>query len=151
MGYWSNRRLRKFYQSQVEQITELLDKQYKPGQLPIDTYLEICDQKGIEPDPDEMPPDRGDYPYEVQVAFFIHDLLPDRWDGMSGSYMGKDYAALQVLLDTYEVEERKQVCLFIKHIEARNMSSVNNKISRKQKASEQKAKGGGINSANLKR
>lgn len=98
-----------------------------------------------------MPPDRGDYPYEVQVAFFIHDLLPDRWDGMSGSYMGKDYSALQVLLDTYQVEERKQVCLFIKHIEARNMSSINDKINKKQKASEQKAKGGGINSANLKK
>ena len=96
-----------------------------------------------------MPPERGDYPYEVQVAFFIHDLLPDRWDGMSGSYMGKDYAALQVLLDTYVVEERKQVCLFIKNIEARNMNSINDKISKKQKASEQRAKGGGINSANI--
>lgn len=98
-----------------------------------------------------MPPERGDYPYEVQVAFFIHDLLPDRWDGMSGSYMGKDYAALQVLLDTYVVEERKQVCLFIKNIEARNMNSINDKISKKQKASEQRAKGGGINSADIQR
>jgi|TARA_R110000764_G_scaffold27827_1_gene65592 hypothetical protein len=97
-----------------------------------------------------MPPERGDYPYEVQVAFFIHDLLPDRWDGMSGNYMGKDYAALQVLLDTYEVEERKQVCLFIKHIEARSMQNINDKINKKQKASTPKAKGGGINSANLK-
>jgi hypothetical protein len=97
-----------------------------------------------------MPPERGSYPYEVQVAFFIHDLLPDRWDGMSGSYMGKDYAALQVLLDTYEVEERQQVCLFIKHIEARNTATTNEKLEKKQKAREQRAKGGGINSANLK-
>ena len=98
-----------------------------------------------------MPPERGDYPYEVQVAFFIHDLLPDRWDGMSGSYMGKDYSALQVLLDTYEVEERKQVCLFVKHIEARHINQMNEKIKRKQKAKEQRAKAkGGINSANIK-
>ena len=97
-----------------------------------------------------MPPERGDYPYEVQVAFFIHDLLPDRWDGMSGSYMGKDYSALQVLLDVYHIEEKQQVCLFVKHIEARNMNRINLKLERKQKAKQQKAKGGGINSANLK-
>ena len=150
MGNWSYRRPGKFYQDQVTQILGLLDKQYKEGQLPLDTYLEICDQKGIEPDPDEMPPEIGSYPYEVQVAFFMHDLLPDKWDGMSGSYMGKDYSALQVLLDVYEVEERKQVCFFLKHIEARNMNKLNDKIRRKQKASENKAKGG-INSANIKR
>jgi len=66
-GHW---RLRKFYESQVEQILGLLDKQFKEGQLPLDTYLDICEQKGIEPDPNEMPPTMGDFPLEVQVAFY---------------------------------------------------------------------------------
>ena len=81
----------------------------------------------------------------------MHDLLPDRWEGMSGSYMGKDYSSFQALLDIYDVEDRKEVCFFLKHIEARNATKINDKLNKKQKANEQKAKGGGINSANLQR
>jgi len=149
LGYRSYRRPGKFYQDQVTQILGLLDKHYKEGQLPLDTYLEICDQKGIEPDPDEMPPEVGNYPFEVQVAFLLHDLLPDRWDGMSGSYFGKDMSALGTLLDIWEVEDKKSTIYFIKHIEARNSSNINKKLERKRKSSQPKAKGG-INSSNLK-
>jgi len=116
----------------------------------MDTYLEICDQKGIEPDPDEMPPEIGDYPYEVQVAFFVHDLLPDRVEGMSGHYMGKDMSALGTMLDIWEVQDRKTILYFIKHIEARNSGAINKKAERQRKASKNTAKGG-INSANLKK
>jgi hypothetical protein len=149
LGYRSYRRPGKFYQDQVTQILGLLDKHYKEGQLPLDTYLEICDQKGIEPDPDEMPPEVGNYPFEVQVAFLLHDLLPDRWDGMSGSYFGKDMSALGTLLDIWEVEDKKSTIYFIKHIEARNSSNINKKLERKRKSSQPKTKGG-INSSNLK-
>ena len=151
MGNWSYRRPGKFYQDQVTQILGLLDKHYKEGQLPLDTYLEICDQKGIEPDPDEMPPEIGDYPYEVQVAFFVHDLLPDRIEGMSGYYMGKDMSPLGTILDIWEVKDRKTIVYFIKHIEARNSGAINKKAERQRKASKTKAKGGGINSADIQR
>jgi len=105
------------------------------------------------PDLNEMPPTPEDYPMEVQVAFLLHDLLPDRWDGMSGSYMGKDYSALGTLLDTWKVKDRKTCIFFIKHIEARNLSNINAKLERKRKANENKAKAGkgGINSANIPR
>jgi hypothetical protein len=116
----------------------------------MDTYLEICDQKGIEPDPDEMPPTMEDYPFEVQVAFLLHNLLPDRWDGMSGFYMGKDMSSLGTLLDIWEVEDKKSTIYFIKHIEAKNSEQLNKKAQRKQKASSGKAKGG-INSANIQK
>ena len=151
MGNWSYRRLRKFYEDQVEQVLGLLNKQYKEGQLPLDTYLDICEQKGIEPDPAEMPPTMGDFPPEVQVAFLLHDLLPDRWDGMSGSYFGKDMAALGTLLDVHEVDDKRNTIFWIKQIEAKNSEAINKKIDRKRKASQNKAKGPGINSANLKR
>ena len=99
-----------------------------------------------------MPPTPEDYPMEVQVAFLLHDLLPDRWDGMSGSYLGKDYSSLAILLDTWEVEDKQTCIYFIKHIEARNMDKLNKSIQRKQKANENKAKAkGGINSANIPR
>ncbi len=148
MGNRSCRRFRKFYEDQVEQILGLLEKQFKEGQLPLDTYLEICEQKGIEPDPDEMPPTTGDYPPEVQVAFLLHDLMPDRWDGMSGSYFGKDMSALDLLLETWNVEDKKTTIFFIKQIEAYNSKQINEKLQRKREASERKAKAGrkpGIN------
>jgi len=34
-------------------------------------YLEMCEQLGKEPNPEEMPPDINDLPEEVQQAIFI--------------------------------------------------------------------------------
>ena len=95
-----------------------------------------------------MPPTTEDYPMEVQVAFLLHDLLPDRWEGMSGSYMGKDFSCIGTLFDMWEVEDKKTCLYFIKHIEARNTDKINKAQQRKRKASESKAKAGkksGIN------
>ena len=98
-----------------------------------------------------MPPTTEDYPLEVQVAFLLHDLLPDRWDGMSGSYFGKDMSSLGTLLKVHEVEDKKNTIFWIKQIEARNSENINKKLQRKRKAAESKAKAGkgGINSANI--
>ena len=95
-----------------------------------------------------MPPVLEDYPLEVQVAFLLHDLLPDRWDCMSGSYMGKDFSSIGTLLDIWKVKDKKTCLYFIKHIEARNTDKINKAQERKRKASENKAKAGakpGIN------
>ena len=95
-----------------------------------------------------MPPILEDYPLEVQVAFLLHDLLPDRWEGMSGSYMGKDFSSIGTLLDIWKVKDKKTCLYFIKHIEARNTDKINKAQERKRKASENKAKAGakpGIN------
>ena len=138
----SHRRFRKFYQDQVKEVLGLIKKQYTHGQLEYDTYLDICEQKGIDPDPNEMPPTLGDYPLEVQVAFLLHDLLPDRWEGMSGSYLGKDYSSLGLLLDIWEVEDKQTCIYFIKHIEANNSRKINEELENKRKANERKAKAG---------
>ena len=91
---------------------------------------------------DEMPPTPGDYPLEVQVAFLLHDLLPDRWDGMSGSYFGKDMSALGTLLDVWKVENKQSCIFFIKHIEAHNTQKINKELERDRKARENRAKAG---------
>tara|TARA_Y100000114_G_scaffold143904_1_gene151915 strand:+ start:232 stop:687 length:456 start_codon:yes stop_codon:yes gene_type:complete len=135
VGNRKHSRTRKFYASQVEKILSLLDKHFLEGQIDIDKYLRICEQLGEEPDPDKMPIDRADYPSEVQDAFFMHDFLSDKWDGMSGSYLGKDYSNLETLLNIYEIENRKQVVLFLKHIEARYMTKINKEVEAKRKAS----------------
>ena len=94
-----------------------------------------------------MPPTLEDYPFEVQVAFFIHDLLSDRWDGSSGHYLGKDFSNLETLLNIWEVEDKKTCVYFIKHIEARNSQKINKEGEKARKAAENKAKNakGGTN------
>ena len=81
-----------------------------------------------------------DFPSEVQEAFLIHSCLPDRWDGMSGMFLGKDWSALGTLLDVFEVEDRRTVVMMLKAIDDRNSNQINTKQSQRQKAAENKAK-----------
>lgn len=64
---------------------------------------------GIEPDPNEIPTDVEDLSYESQKALIIFRALPDKIEGMSGTYVGKDYSGLGTLLEIYEVEDKKHV------------------------------------------
>jgi hypothetical protein len=137
LGDGNGRKSRKFYELQVERIISLLERKYKE-KITLEQYLSICEQTQQEPDPERMPVDDSMFPFEVQQALFVHSLLPDRWDGMSGSYMGKDWAALQGLLDIYEIEDKKSVAYFLKHIEAQNMASVNKELKRKRDAEARK-------------
>ena len=80
------------------------------------------------------------YPYEVQMAFFIYSLLQDTWDGMNGMYMGKNLSGLAMLLDIYEIEDKKSVVFFLQIIDRERMSSINEEVKRKQDVERRKAK-----------
>ena len=110
----------------------------------MDAYLSMCEQRGIQPDPENMPPEFSDYPHEVQVAFLIYGHLPDRWDGMSGMNFGKDLSALGTLLDIYDIahEDRSIILFFIRQIEARKVQKDNNESKRRQEAEKRKQKAG---------
>lgn len=62
----------------------------------------------IEPIPEEIPLEYTDLDYDCQIALKIFNLLPDNVEGMSGSWLGKDFSGLGILLDIYEVENRQQ-------------------------------------------
>ena len=72
-----------------------------------------------------MPLEASAFPQEVQVAFFMFDLLPDRWDGNSGLYMGKDWAAANFLFDLYGFEEKTDIVYFMKIYENFEPSKIN--------------------------
>lgn len=76
-------------------------------------YLMMCEQLGNEPDPMEIPPDFGDFPYEVGQAISLHYLLPDRWEGLSATYLGKDFSLLPYLAGLHKVENELQLLQFI--------------------------------------
>ena len=97
---------------------------------------------GKEPDPDKMPLRDEDFPYEVKTALFIHSLLPDIWDGAGGNYFGKNWNALGTILDVYEVENSKDVILFLRYIDSLNIAKKNKDLAKQRKREENKNKGG---------
>ena len=66
----------------------------------------MCEQMNKEPDEDEMPPEIEDFPFDVQKAMIIYNKLGDRIFPDIG-YLGKDYTQLSILMDVYEVTNRK--------------------------------------------
>ena len=86
-----------------------------------------------------MPPSMDSFPIEVQQAFFLHQMLSDKWEGMSGFHMGKDVSALGTYLDLYEIKDKKQTLYFFKHIENQHSQLINEKIKKKQDAQKNRA------------
>lgn len=89
-----------------------------------------------------MPLETSDFPYEVQVAFFIFGFLEDNWDGMSGTYLGKNFGNIEYLFNLYDIEEPKVILTFIKLWEGLLIEFRADKATRKRKADERKSAGG---------
>ena len=134
MDYRNSRRFRKFYQDQVKEILGLLDEQYKEGQLDLETHYKIAEQTGQAVDESNLPPTLNDYPYEVQCAFMIHDILPDKYDTNMGFHMGKDWSPINTLLELYEIEDKKITIYFLQHIQARHSNKLNKDLKAKSKS-----------------
>ena len=109
----------------------------------VDKYLLICEQLGQEPDPTKMPLELSDFPEEVQVAFFIFGLLPDHYEGMSGTYMGKYWEGLEHYFKIYEIENPKETLYFMKMYESVVVSHQADKAEKKRKAEERRAQASG--------
>lgn len=90
-----------------------------------------------------MPLTEQSFPAEVQVAFFMFNLLSDVWEGMSGTYLGKDWSSCSLIFDIYEIENRKETLYFMKMYERTIMSYRAEQAERTRKEQERKAKSGG--------
>jgi len=90
-----------------------------------------------------MPPDPADFPHEVHVAFFIFGFLSDVWDGMSGTYMGKDWSPIEYFFSLYDVQEPQVILQIMKLYENTIMEHKAEEATKKRKAEERKSAGGG--------
>ena len=90
-----------------------------------------------------MPLTLSDFPFEVQVAFFIFDFLPDNWEGMSGSYLGKHWTNIEYLFDLHLVENRPTVLYMMKLYEGALINYRAKEAEKRRKAEERKSSGGG--------
>lgn len=82
------------------------------------------------------------FPDEVTLSLHLYSLLSDRWDGSSGSYMGKDYTDLQLIFNIYEVEEPKIMITLVKSIDVIRTKVINKEVKRKHDAEMRSAKRG---------
>ena len=89
-----------------------------------------------------MPLDTSSFPEEVQVAFFVFGLLPDRWDSMSGYYMGKDWSSANFIFSTYEIEDIKTTVYFAKLYESILIEYRAEEANKKRKEAERRSKSG---------
>lgn len=74
----------------------------------------MCEQMGWEPSEEEMPIDPSFLDINAQYALILLNMLPDKWEGMSGSWMGKDYSGLATIMDIYEINDRREVFELLK-------------------------------------
>lgn len=86
-----------------------------------------------------MPLELSDFPEEVQVAFFMFSLLPDHWEGMSGTYMGKYWDGIDYYFKVYDIEDPKTTLYLMKLYENTIVSYRAEQAERKRKAEERKA------------
>jgi hypothetical protein len=104
-----------------------------------DAYFEMCEMLGTEPDPDEIPVELDDLPDLVQQALEIYGFLPDRWEGMSATFLGKDYSIAFDLFRTYEIDCNVQQRLLLRTMSV--IDSLRSKIiTTKQQVTKQATK-----------
>jgi len=81
-------------------------------------YIDMCEQMGWEVDESQLPKDPSDLPLEAQQALILLNSLPDNWEGMNGTWLGKDYSGLGTIMDIYEISDRKTVFELLKVAES---------------------------------
>lgn len=119
MGIRNGRRFVKFYQEQLEEAQKSLVffiKSLQSG-MTAEQYFMMMEELGEEPKPEEIPPRFEDLLVEAQEAWQIYQSLQDIWEGMSGTFMGKNKAGMFDLFRVYEVENVREVMSLVSTIE----------------------------------
>ena len=100
------------------------------------------ERMGKDPNPDTVRLLEGViFPIEVIRAQELHGLLPDRWDGAGGNYLGKDWSALGALLESLKIENPQYVVFFLRIVDGFTTKKVNEdaEVQRKRRDAKSKA------------
>lgn len=106
-----------------------------------DQYFEMCEMMGYEPNDKDIPVELDDFPSEVQTAFQVYQVLQDHWEGMSGTYMGKNLTGVKDILDIFEVDplDRKLILELIGMIDRERMIQYDAKRKQEESLKETKS------------
>ena len=101
-------------------------------------YLEMCAQTGREPDPDKCPPDENDFPYIVQRAIEVFNMLGDRVASDIG-YLGKDYTLLPVHMDEF-IDDKQLFLEIIAWLDSKLIKKSSEEMKRARDEAKRKSK-----------
>lgn len=70
-------------------------------------YFELCEMMNSQPKASEIPVELEDFPLEVQECFQVYSCLQDNWEGMSGTYLGKNLTGVFEVMKIYNIENQQ--------------------------------------------
>ena len=92
-----------------------------------ESYLDMCEQMGTEPIDTEIPVDLEDMPIEIEEAYHVYSLLPDKIDSFNGIYYGKALEHSPSILDFLDIESKKDILTLILIIDSVEREEINRK------------------------
>ena len=100
----------------------------------------MCEQMGWEPKEEEVPKDPSHLSYNVQSALILYNALPDIWEGMSGTWMGKDYSGLMDIMNIYGFDDKKEIFSLLKIAEGEAGKFYTERAKQKESLDDAKAR-----------
>lgn len=87
------------------------------------------EEQGMEVDWDALPIQEReiDFPLEFQFAFQVWNSLSDQWDGMSGTYFGKQMSGIKDIMELLEISDQKEVFKLVNIIDSKYTKHINKK------------------------
>ena len=92
-----------------------------------EAYYLMCSELGTEPKDTEAPVDLDDMPVEVETAYHVYNLLPDKIDSFNGIYYGKALEHCPSILEFLEVDSKKDIFKIILIIDYLEREEINRK------------------------
>lgn len=92
-----------------------------------EAYYLMCTELGTEPNDAETPVDLDDMPVEVETAYQVYNLLPDKIDSFNGVYYGKALEHIPTILDFLAIDSRKDIFKIILIIDSLEREEINRK------------------------
>lgn len=118
-------------EEQKEKLIERLERLFQNSDTGMtrERYLDLCEQMGNDPIPEEIPPSWEDFPEIVVDAVATFNSMGDRIQAEVG-YIGKDYTNLNHYLEVYGVEDKEFFLQLLNWLDARAIKKSSEEMKR---------------------
>lgn len=101
-----------------------------------ESYYEMCKAMGTNPEKGDIPIDYDDLSFQSKKGLELFDLLPDLWDGMQGTYQGKNLNNIEFFLKILDIDKSSWLIItrLLTTIISFRVKSVNDTMKNKAKA-----------------
>jgi len=90
-----------------------------------EAYLDMCEQLGSQTQEKEIPVMLEDMPIDIELAYNVYNLLPDKIDSFNGVYYGKELDKAPLMLEFLEIQSKKDIFKIIIIIDSLEREEIN--------------------------